>query len=281
MVRELDAARAEAHAAFGDPSLYVEKFIERARHIEIQVLGDRLGNVVHLGERDCSTQRRHQKLIEEAPSPALNAGLRQQLADAAVRLARRVSYVGAGTVEFVFDEDTRRWYFLEMNTRIQVEHPVTEMVTGRDLVAEQIRVAAGEPISFTQQQVKLVGHAIECRINAEDATMNFAPRPGRLQTWSAPTGDGIRVDTHCFPGYVVPPYYDSLLAKIIVHGSDRPQALQRMQSALQRLEVSGLPTTAPFHKQVIAHEDFKAGKVTTRWVEEQFLPSAASEEAAA
>jgi acetyl-CoA carboxylase, biotin carboxylase subunit len=281
IVRELDSARAEAHAAFGDPSLYVEKFIERARHIEIQVLGDRFGNVVHLGERDCSTQRRHQKLIEEAPSPALNPGLRQQLAHAAVRLAGRVSYVGAGTVEFVFDEDTRRWYFLEMNTRIQVEHPVTEMVTGRDLVAEQIRVAAGEPISFTQQQMKLAGHAIECRINAEDATVNFAPRPGRLQTWSAPTGDGIRVDTHCFPGYVVPPYYDSLLAKIIVHGSDRPQALQRMQSALQRLEVSGVPTTAPFHKQVIAHEDFKAGKVTTRWVEEQFLPSAASKEAAA
>ena len=281
VVRELEAARAEAQAAFGDPSLYVEKFIERARHIEIQVLGDRLGNIVHLGERDCSTQRRHQKLIEEAPSPALDAGLRQQLADAAVRLARRVNYVGAGTVEFVFDEDTRRWYFLEMNTRIQVEHPVTEMVTGRDLVGEQIRVAAGEPISFTQAQVKLAGHAIECRINAEDATMNFAPRPGRLHTWSAPTGDGIRVDTHCFPGYVVPPYYDSLLAKVIVHAADRPQALQRMQSALERLEVSGVPTTAPFHKQVIAHEDFKAGKVTTRWVEEKFLPSTASGEAAA
>jgi acetyl-CoA carboxylase biotin carboxylase subunit len=273
-ITQLAAAAAEAQAAFGDPSLYVEKFIERARHIEIQVLGDAHGNVVHLGERDCSTQRRHQKLIEEAPSPAIDASLRRELTDAAVRLARYVKYVGAGTVEFVFDDDTRRWYFLEMNTRIQVEHPVTEMVTGRDLVAEQIRVAAGAPISFTQEQVCLTGHAIECRVNAEDANANFSPRPGRIQTWSAPEGEGVRVDTHCFSGYLVPPYYDSLLAKIIVLGRDRAEAVDRMQIALKRLHVSGVPTTAPFHQQVLAHRDFISAGVTTRWVEETFLPAA-------
>jgi acetyl-CoA carboxylase biotin carboxylase subunit len=271
MDREIQAAAAEAQAAFGDPSVYVEKFIERARHIEIQVLGDSHGNIVHLGERDCSTQRRHQKLIEEAPSPVLDAGLRGELADAAVRLAKRVGYVGAGTVEFVFDEDSRRWYFLEMNTRIQVEHPVTEMITGRDLVAEQIRIAAGQPISFTQDEVRLTGHAIECRINAEDASLNFAPRPGRLTVWSAPVGEGIRVDTHCYPGYLVPPYYDSLLAKVITHGTDRTQALERMRAALAGLEVGGIPTTAPFHQQVLVHEDFRTGRVTTRWVEDKFL----------
>jgi acetyl-CoA carboxylase, biotin carboxylase subunit len=273
--REIQAAAAEAQAAFGDPTVYVEKFIEHARHIEIQVLGDSHGNVVHLGERDCSTQRRHQKLIEEAPSPVMDAKLREELAGAAVRLAQRVNYVGAGTVEFVFDEATRRWYFLEMNTRIQVEHPVTEMITGRDLVAEQIRIAAGQPISFTQDQVHLTGHAIECRINAEDASLNFTPRPGRLETWSVPAGEGIRVDTHCYAGYLVPPYYDSLLAKVITHGADRRQALERMSAALERLEVSGVPTTAPFHKQVLVHEDFRAGRVTTRWVEDKFLAGAA------
>ena len=267
---EIEAAAAEAQSAFGDPSLYVEKFIERARHIEIQVLGDSHGNIVHLGERDCSTQRRHQKLIEEAPSPAIDAKLREDLASAAIRLAKGVAYIGAGTVEFVFDEDTRRWYFLEMNTRIQVEHPVTEMITGCDLVVEQIRIAAGAPISFAQSEVRLVGHAIECRINAEDATHNFAPRPGRLATWNAPTGTGIRVDTHCYPGYLVPPYYDSLLAKVIAHGATRAEAIERMSAALARLEVTGVPTTAPFHRQVLAHEDFKSAKVTTRWVEDTF-----------
>lgn len=273
LLPQLAAAAAEAQAAFGDPSLYIEKFIERARHVEIQVIGDSHGNVVHLGERDCSTQRRHQKLIEEAPSPAINGDMRRQLAEAAVMLARHVRYVGVGTVEFVFDDDTHGWYFLEMNTRIQVEHPVTEMVTGRDLVVEQIRVAAGEPISFTQGEVTLTGHAIECRINAEDARLNFAPRPGRLQTWVAPEGEGVRVDTHCFPGYLVPPYYDSLLAKIVVHARDRAEAVVRMRDALERLQVSGVPTTAPFHQQVLRHPDFGNGAVTTRWVEETFMPS--------
>jgi acetyl-CoA carboxylase biotin carboxylase subunit len=269
--RAMAGAAAEASAAFGDPTLYMEKFIERARHIEIQVLGDAHGNLVHLGERDCSTQRRHQKLIEESPSPVLDGPMRQRLADAALRLAGRVHYQGAGTVEFVYEEETRNAYFLEMNTRIQVEHPVTELVTGRDLVVEQIRIAAGEPISFSQGEVQMNGHAIECRINAEDAARNFAPGPGRLESWAPPEGSGVRVDTHCYPGYLVPPYYDSLLAKVIVHGSDRNEAIRRMRDALDRFDVKGVPTTISFHREVLDHEDFREGRVTTRWVEEKFL----------
>ena len=271
--RGLATAAAEAKAAFGDASLYIEKFIERARHIEIQVLGDRHGNIVHLGERDCSTQRRHQKLIEEAPSPVIGEDLREQFAAAAVQLARRVRYEGAGTVEFVFDDSTQHWYFLEMNTRIQVEHPVTEMTTGRDLVVEQIAIAGGKPISFSQQDVRLVGHAIECRINAEDMTRNFAPSPGRIIDWQPPHGEGVRVDSHCYPGYLVPPFYDSLLAKVITHGRDRQQAIERMQRALDGFVVEGVSTTIPFHKMVLAHDDFRTGRVSTRWVEEAFLPS--------
>ncbi|MGE3065719.1 MAG: acetyl-CoA carboxylase biotin carboxylase subunit [Hyphomicrobiaceae bacterium] len=280
LAREIDAAAAEAQAAFGDPSLYAERFIERARHIEIQILGDNHGTVVHLGERDCSTQRRHQKLIEEAPSPVVDAQLREELAGAAVRLGRAVGYSGAGTVEFVFDEESRAWYFLEMNTRIQVEHPVTEMITGRDLVAAQICIAAGRPLSFTQDDIRFDGHAIECRINAEDAMRNFAPGPGRLATWVAPVGAGVRVDTHCYPGYLVPPYYDSLLAKVIAHGHTRAEAIERMRSALQALRVEGVPTTAPFHLQVLGHEDFKSAAVTTRWVETIFMPQIAAKDAA-
>ena len=269
----IEAAAAEAQAAFGDPALYIETFIERARHIEVQVLGDAHGNVIHLGERECSTQRRHQKLIEEAPSPVLDAGLRAKLTEAAVRLARRVNYQGAGTIEFVLDEDTRQWYFLEMNTRIQVEHPVTEMITGHDLVAEQIRIANGAPLSFAQDGVTFDGHAIECRINAEDATRNFLPGPGQISVWQPPEGEGIRVDTHCFAGYVVPPYYDSLLAKVVVHGPTRAEAVERMQGALANFTVTGIPTTIPFHTDVLAHPDFRAARVTTRWVEQTFLPA--------
>jgi len=269
--RALGAAAAEAKAAFGDPSLYMEKFIERARHLEIQVLGDSHGTVVHLGDRDCSTQRRHQKLIEEAPSPVVNAKLRTELAEASLRLARRVGYQGAGTVEFVFDEDTSSWYFLEMNTRIQVEHPVTEMTTGQDLVVEQIRIAAGLPVSFSQAQVAFEGHAIECRINAEDPARNFAPGPGRLTAWEPPQMPGIRVDSHCYPGYLVPPFYDSLLAKVIAHGRNRTEAIARMAAALGQFRVEGVPTTIPFHLQVLAHPDFKDARITTRWVEERFL----------
>jgi len=271
LAASITAAAAEAQAAFGDPSIYMEKFIERARHIEIQVLGDGHGNVVHLYERDCSTQRRHQKLIEEAPSPAISARIRSELAEAAVRLAKRVSYCGAGTVEFVYDVDAERWYFLEMNTRIQVEHPVTEMVTGRDLVAEQIAIAAGAPISFHQSEVAINGHAIECRINAEDPIRNFAPGPGTITAFAPPSGEGIRVDTHCYAGYRVPPFYDSLLAKVIAWGADRAEAISRMSGALSSFEVAGVPTTIQFHREVLESDDFKAARVTTRWVEEKFL----------
>ena len=269
--RALEEAAAEAQAAFGDPALYVEKFIERARHVEIQVLGDRHGNVVHLGERECSTQRRHQKLIEEAPSPAIDAGQRAAMAEAAVMLAKRARYHGAGTVEFVLDDNTGHWYFLEMNARIQVEHPVTEMISGYDIVHEQIRVAAGEPLAFRQHDVRLQGHAIECRINAEDPALGFRPGPGTLDVWRPPSGLGVRVDTHCYPGYWVPPFYDSLLAKVIVHGETRERARVAMCTALDNFEVAGVPTTLGFHREVLAHDDFRLGRVTTRWVEESFL----------
>jgi acetyl-CoA carboxylase biotin carboxylase subunit len=267
------SAAAEAQAAFGDGTLYVEKLIERARHVEIQIMADRHGGVVQLGERECSTQRRHQKLLEEAPSPALSAAQRAAMGQCAVALARSVGYHGAGTVEFVLDDDDGRFYFLEMNTRIQVEHPVTEMVTGLDLVAEQLRVAAGLPLSFTQDDVRPSGHAIECRINAEDPQKNFLPRPGVVRRWVPPSGEGIRCDSHCHDGHVVTPHYDSLLAKLIVHAPTRAEAIARMRDALARLEVDGPPTTAPFHHDLLAHEDFAAGRVTTRWVEDVFLPA--------
>jgi acetyl-CoA carboxylase, biotin carboxylase subunit len=267
----MESAAAEAQAAFGDATLYMERYIESARHIEIQILADANGNVVHLGERDCSTQRRHQKLIEEAPSVFISEQIRQHLAQAAVRLARQVSYLGAGTVEFVYDEASKEAYFLEMNTRIQVEHPVTEMVTGRDLVAEQIRIAAGMPISFSQEEIVVRGHAIECRINAEDVASNFAPGPGRVSEWQCPQGEQIRVDTHCYEGYLVPPYYDSLLGKLIVHGKDRADAIERMRSCLRGFFVKGVPTTIAFHHDVLSHPDFDAGRVNTRWVDERFL----------
>jgi acetyl-CoA carboxylase biotin carboxylase subunit len=276
-----DGASAEARAAFGDPTLFIERFIERARHVEIQVIADRHGNVIHLGERDCSTQRRHQKLIEEAPSPVLDDALRARMAEAAVRLARHVGYSSAGTVEFILDADTREFYFLEVNTRIQVEHPVTEMVTGADLVAEQIRVAGGEPLSLEQSQVRLRGHAIECRINAEDAERNFMPAPGRLSQWDPPTGAGIRLDTHCHAGYFIPPFYDSMIAKLIVHAIDRAGAVSAMQSALANFRVGGVPTTIPFHQAVLAHRDFTQGRVTTRWVEEVFMKQGTAKERAA
>ncbi|HEX6017634.1 MAG TPA: acetyl-CoA carboxylase biotin carboxylase subunit [Burkholderiaceae bacterium] len=273
------SASAEAQSAFGDATLYVEKFIEHARHIEIQVIGDQHGQLVHLGERECSTQRRHQKLIEEAPSPALSEATRAAMCEAALRLARNVGYFGAGTVEFVVDARDGNFYFLEMNTRIQVEHPVTEMVTGRDLVAEQIRVAAGLPLSFTQEEIRTQGHAIECRINAEDSERNFMPRPGRITAWQAPAGEGVRLDSHCHAGYAVPPYYDSMIGKLIAHAATRPEAIARMEGALAELRVVGVPTTAAFHRAVLAHPDFAAGQVTTRWVEEVFLPARARRQA--
>ena len=266
------SAQAEAQAAFGDSTVYLERFVEQARHIEIQVLGDLHGNLIHLFERDCSVQRRHQKLIEEAPSPLLPAAVRAQMADAALALARAVGYASAGTVEFVYDADAERFYFLEMNTRIQVEHPVTEMITGVDLVREQLRIAAGERLSHRQKDLQIKGHAVECRINAEDPGNGFRPSPGTLQRWLPPQGKGIRVDTHCYEGYTIPVHYDSLLAKVIAIGPDRGRATALMSDALGRLAVEGVHTTVPLHRAVLADPVFGAGRATTRWLENDFLP---------
>jgi acetyl-CoA carboxylase biotin carboxylase subunit len=267
--RQYSMARNEAAAAFGDESVYIEKYLARPRHIEFQVLGDQHGRVVHLGERDCSVQRRHQKLIEEAPSPALNAELRARMGDAAVRGASAIEYVGAGTIEFLLDEDGS-FYFMEMNTRIQVEHPVTELVTGYDLVKEQIRAAAGLPLSIAEE-VEFRGHAIECRINAEDPDRNFAPSPGTIQAFHPPGGPGVRMDTHVYAGYRVPPFYDSLLAKLIVHGSTREEALARMRIALSSFVLEGVHTTIPFLLRVLDHPDFIAGDVDTKFLERMGL----------
>jgi acetyl-CoA carboxylase biotin carboxylase subunit len=261
-------AQNEALAAFGNGAVYVEKYLEHPRHVEIQVMGDQFGNVVHLGERDCSVQRRHQKLIEESPSPALTPELREEMGNAAVSLASRISYVGAGTLEFLLDADGS-FYFMEMNTRIQVEHPVTEMVTSFDLVKEQIRVASGEHGSFKGDGRHLRGHAIECRINAEDPYRNFQPSPGVITAYHPPGGPGVRVDSHVYAGYTVPPFYDSLLAKVIVHGNDRSEALARMGQALDSFIVEGVTTTVPFLARVIRHPDFVAGKVDTRFLERE------------
>ncbi len=259
-------AQNEALAAFGNGEVYVEKYLARPRHVEIQVMGDTHGRVVHLGERDCSVQRRHQKLIEESPSPALTPELRAQMGDAAVKLAAAIGYVGAGTIEFLLDSDGS-FYFMEMNTRIQVEHPVTEMVTGFDLVKEQIRVAAGEPISFRGEGGRLRGHAIECRINAEDPYRNFQPSPGLITAYHPPGGPGVRLDTHVYAGYTVPPYYDSLLAKVIVHGNTREEALARMGQALDSFIIEGVTTTIPFLARIIRHPEFAAGDVDTKFLE--------------
>jgi len=263
-------ATGEARAAFADGRLYLERFIPNARHIEVQILADAHGQAVHLFERDCSVQRRYQKMIEEAPSPVVSPGLRAEVCQAALRIARHIGYESAGTVEFVLDQDRGEFYFLEMNTRIQVEHPVTEMITGLDLVQEQIRIAAGEPLGLSQEQVTISGHAIECRVNAELAEAGFRPSPGRIGQWRPPEMEGVRVDTHCLPGYTVPPFYDSLLAKVIAVGRDREGALARMQEALHRFQVEGIDTTIPFLSSVLSHPDFLAGKISTRWLENVF-----------
>jgi acetyl-CoA carboxylase, biotin carboxylase subunit len=261
-------AKQEALAAFGSDAVYLEKYLARPRHTEIQIMGDSHGKVMHLCERDCSVQRRHQKLIEEAPSPAVDQTLRQDIGDAAVRLAEAISYVGAGTVEFLLDEDGA-FYFMEMNTRIQVEHPVTEMTTNFDLVKEQIKVAAGEPLSFVMNGHRLRGHAIECRVNAEDPARNFQPSPGTITAYHPSGGPGVRVDTHIYAGYTVPPYYDSLLAKVIVHGNSRPEALARMRQALDSFIIEGVTTTIPFLSRVMRHPDFIAGTVDTKFLERE------------
>jgi acetyl-CoA carboxylase biotin carboxylase subunit len=256
------ACQAEAGAAFGSSEIYCEKYIEEARHVEVQVLGDKNGMRVHLGERDCSVQRRHQKLIEESPAPALAPETQAGLHKAALAAAAAVNYVSAGTVEFLVDARTGRFYFIEMNTRIQVEHPVTEMVTGLDLIREQIRIAGGEPLGYRQDAVKFAGHAIECRINAEDP-VTFAPSAGRVTAWLPPGGFGVRVDSHLMAPYAVPPFYDSLLAKIVVHGRDRAEAIARMRRALAETVVEGVKTTIPFHLRALSDPAFVEGGFTS------------------
>lgn len=266
-IRSFQLARSEALSAFGNGDVYVEKYLTRPRHIEFQVMGDRTGKVIHLGERDCSVQRRHQKLIEEAPSPAMTPELRERMGSDAVRGAAAIGYVGAGTIEMLLDEDGQ-YYFMEMNTRIQVEHGVTEMLTGVDLVKEQIRVAAGAPLSVDTLPA-LRGHVIECRLNAEDPARNFQPAPGRIEVFHQPGGPGVRVDTHAYDGYTVPPFYDSLLAKLIVQGRDREEALQRMQIALESFIIEGITTTAPFLARVMENARFRSGDVDTKFLEQE------------
>jgi acetyl-CoA carboxylase, biotin carboxylase subunit len=268
---ELEAAfrgaSAEAAAAFGDPTLYLERYVTTGRHIEVQVIGDSGGRVLHLGERDCSLQRRYQKVLEEAPAAAVPVHARESIRRSAVLLAEAIGYRNAGTVEFLYDEERDEHYFLEMNTRIQVEHPVTEMITGLDLVELQLRVAAGEPLPLTQEQVTFSGHAIECRINAEAPEQGFSPSPGRITRWAPPEGPGVRLDTHCFEGYVVPPFYDSLLGKLVVHGRDREEALARTRTALRGFDVEGVATTISFHRWLLDQPDVVTGRFSTRWLE--------------
>jgi acetyl-CoA carboxylase, biotin carboxylase subunit len=274
--RQFGMARNEAGAAFGDDTVYVEKYLARPRHIEFQILGDQHGRVIHLGERDCSIQRRHQKLVEEAPSPALTPELREEMGEAAVRGAKAIDYVGAGTIEMLLNEDGS-FYFMEMNTRIQVEHPVTEMCTGVDLVKEQIRAAAGLPLSVANKPIELRGHSIECRINAEDPARNFAPSPGTLTTFHPPGGPGVRVDTHGYTGYRVPPFYDSLVAKLIVHANTREEAIARMRHSLASFIVEGVHTTIPFLQTVMDHSAFVAGDVDTKFIERMLAERAGAQ----
>ena len=269
-VRMFQAAQGEAEAAFGNGGVYLEKFIERPRHIEFQILADNYGHVIHLGERDCSIQRRHQKLLEEAPSPFLNPKLRQKMGDAAIKAAKSINYTGAGTVEFLVD-GSGSFYFMEMNTRIQVEHPVTEMITGLDLITEQIRIAQGEKLSLTQSQVNLNGHAIECRINAEDPDQNFRPHPGKISGYLPPGGPGVRVDSHVYTDYEIPPYYDSLIGKLIVWAPNREMAIKRMKRALKECAITGIPTTIDFHRRILETPAFLAGDVYTNFIEEHLM----------
>jgi len=270
--RELSAgfrmAQAEAGAAFGDGRLYIEKLIEEPRHIEIQIIGDKHGNVVYLGERECSLQRRHQKVMEEAPSPFVTPDLRKRMGEAAVKGAKTIGYNTVGTVEFLVDK-RGEFYFMEMNTRIQVEHPVTEFVTGVDLIKEQIKVAMGEKLGFKQREIKMIGHSIEARINAEDPERGFSPSPGIVSAFHIPGGPGVRVDTHLYAGYVIPPYYDSLIAKLITFGRDRDEAIVRLKRSLEEFVIEGVKTTIPFHLTILEDEDFLAGRMSTNFLKEK------------
>jgi acetyl-CoA carboxylase biotin carboxylase subunit len=270
LLSSLAAARAEAEAAFKNPSVYLEKYLDRPRHIEVQLLADSQGSAIHCWERDCSLQRRHQKLVEESPAPGLPDKVRKKLCDAAVRLARAAGYVNAGTCEFLLDAD-HNFYFIEVNARIQVEHPVTELVTGIDLIQQQIKIAAGEPLAYSQADVTQTGHAIECRINCEDPDHNFRPSPGTITGLRIPGGPGVRWDSHVAVGYKVPPNYDSMIGKLLVHAPTRLEAIARMRRALDELVIEGVPTTIPFHKRVMRNPDFVQGRVDTTWVERVFL----------
>jgi acetyl-CoA carboxylase, biotin carboxylase subunit len=268
-----DAASTEAEEAFGDGTLYMERYVENARHVEVQAVGDGKGRVVHFGERDCSVQRRYQKVIEEAPCALMPAKLRAELHEAAIKLLSSMKYLNAGTVEFLYDVDRQAIYFIEVNTRIQVEHPVSEQVTGFDLVQTQFRIAGGEPALPRQDQVRVSRHAIECRINAEDAYKNFMPSPGRIQTWQPPRGAGIRVDSHCRDGYLVPPYYDSMVAKLIVTADDRPACVERLRRALADFHIEGLTTNLPLLRYIVAQDDFMQNRFHTKWLEQSVLPA--------
>ncbi|GGD21195.1 acetyl-CoA carboxylase biotin carboxylase subunit [Pontibacillus salipaludis] len=257
----------EAEKAFGNPGVYLEKFIEDFRHVEIQIIADNHGNAIHLGERDCSVQRRLQKLIEETPSPALGPDLRAEMGDAAIKAALAVNYSGAGTVEFIFDQKNNSFYFMEMNTRIQVEHPVTEMVTGVDLIKEMIRIGNNESLQFSQDQIEFEGHSIECRINAENPFKNFMPSPGRIEMYLPPGGFGVRVDSAAYPGWMIPPYYDSMIAKLITYGNTREEAMDRMKRALDEFVIEGVHTTIPFHRRMMEHEVFRGGDFNTKFLE--------------
>ncbi|MDI6813167.1 MAG: acetyl-CoA carboxylase biotin carboxylase subunit [Desulfitobacteriaceae bacterium] len=270
LLKAVQAAQTEAQAAFGNPEIYLEKYVEEPRHIEFQILADNFGQVVHLGERDCSLQRRNQKLLEESPSIALSPELREKMGQVAVAAAKAVSYSNAGTIEFLLDKHNN-FYFIEMNTRIQVEHPVTEWVTGIDLVKEQIRIAAGEPLGYTQEEIQVKGWAIECRINAENTERNFLPSPGTIEMYHVPGGPGVRVDSAAYQGYVIPPYYDSLLGKLIVWGRTRDEAIQRMKRALEEFVIEGVHTTIPFHLRVLDNAFFRRGEVYTNFIQRRIL----------
>jgi acetyl-CoA carboxylase biotin carboxylase subunit len=270
LINSFHAARTEAESAFGDSAVYLEKFVENPRHVEVQVLCDTHGNRIHLGERDCSVQRRHQKLIEEAPSPSLRPDTREAMAKAALAMVEAANYHNAGTVEFLLDQDDE-FYFIEVNTRIQVEHTVTEMMTGIDLIQEQLRVAAGEPLRFAQEDVVPTGHTIECRINAEDPDRDFQPSPGLIELYVPPGGPGVRVDSHCYSGYRIPPYYDSMIAKLLVHRPTRREAIATMLRALDEFVIVGPRTTIPLQRRILTHSDFQSGEHDTGFVERYFM----------
>lgn len=272
LIKDYENAKAEAEASFGDGTIYVEKFIENPRHVEIQILGDNYDNVVYLGERDCSMQRRNQKVLEEAPCPIMTKELRAKMGETAVRAAKTVKYNSAGTIEFLLDKNMD-FYFMEMNTRIQVEHPITEMVTGVDLIKEQIKIAAGEPLSFSQEDIEIKGHAIECRINAEDASRNFMPSPGKIEGLYLPGGFNVRIDSAVYSGYKIPPYYDSMIAKLIVYGKDREEAIWKMRRALGEFIIEGVKTNIDFQFELINDENFIKGTYDTRFIENKVKSS--------